>query len=45
MSVAPGRPSLDQPLPPDTPGEHALTVAIQTRYGRLAGQPLRYVSR
>jgi hypothetical protein len=38
MSVAPGRPSLDQL-------EHALTVAIQMRYGSLAGQPLRYVSR
>jgi hypothetical protein len=35
-----------QPLPlAGAPGEHSLTVAIRTRYGLLAPQPLHYVIR
>ena len=36
----------DQPLPLAGPtGNHCLTVAITTRYGTLAAQPLHYVLR
>lgn len=37
-SLGPG-----QLLPLDTPGEHRLTVSVETPYGRLAPQPLRYI--
>jgi hypothetical protein len=39
--------SLDpgEPFPLDAPGGHALTLSIQTPYGTLTGQPLRYIRR